>query len=301
MRLAESNSGPRRAAAFVLYVVLLGLSLLPGGGLWTLWLVPAPLIAFHVTGSRRLTILLASLYTIFLVLAGWNLAAFAIGAGAYFLSWVMGDAMLDSESSYPALITGTFVFVMIELVLLAFYRWSGGHLYADLSNAMTASIAQDQGLLGASSTADATQAINVFITWLQTSLPGLLSVLAILFALLNLVVARRLTGRPIPQSILLDWRLPGSVVGVYIIALAIVMFGALRSIPLWWQAANSAVLVASFLLGIQGIAWVWRRIYHHRYAKLWLTLLVVGGLLQFVRSIYILLGLIDMMRRVPRT
>lgn len=300
MRLAESNSGQRRPAAFVLYIFLLGLSFLPGVSLWALWLVPAPLIVFHVTGQRRLTALLASLYTICLLYAGWNAAALVIGAGVYFLSWVMGDAMADSESPYPALVTGTFVFVMIELVLLALYRWSGGHLFTDLSTALTESIRQDQAMLGATSTANATQVAEAFMAWLQTSLPGIVSVFAILMAILNLVVARRLTGQTTSKSILLDWRLPGSLVGVYITALAIVLFGAQKDVPLWWQAANSAVLIAGFLLGIQGIAWVWRRVYHHRYAKLWLTLLIVGGLVQLIRSVYVLIGLLDMMRRAPR-
>lgn len=290
-----------RSVATVIYVALLLLSLVPGTSLLAVWLIPAPLVVFHVTRLRSVAVVLAAVYTACLLVAGLNAAALVMGAGVYFFSWVMADAMLESESPYPALVTGTLVFVMLELVLLAFYHWSGGNLYADLKHAIGLSIAQDHALF-ATNVATATQGADSFLTWLQGTLPGVLCVFAFLAAALNQFIARAVlshTGEK--QPLLLEWRLPGAVIGVYVVAVAVVLFGWFHSIPLLWQGVNSALMVAGFLLGIQGLALVWRRIYQHRLAKLWLTLMVVGGLIQVARSVYVLLGLIDMVRRPRRT
>lgn len=287
-----------RFVAGVFYVLIAGLCLLPGANLLFIWLLPVPLIVFHVSRLRWPTPFMALVATGCLLVSGFNLTALLIGLAVYFLSWAMGDALAQMESPYAPLITGTFVFIMLELVILALTRWSGVDLFTALSNQFAQTLSSNSTMLGVNQGA-LSQFESQEMGTIRLMFPAILCVMAFLAAAVNLLLARLVLRRRIASAPLLrNWRLPYSVVAVYFITMAFVLFGWLRTSPLLWQAMNSGMFLSGFLLGIQGLALVWRRLYQRQLAYVWLTILII--LSAFIGNLFVLFGLIDSMLRARR-
>ncbi|MDQ0190930.1 DUF2232 domain-containing protein [Alicyclobacillus cycloheptanicus] len=287
-----------RLVAALISLILLGVSLLPGFNLMMLWLFPLPLIIFHVTGAKRVSTVVAVLFAGGFLLSGFGWSAVLVAVAMYFLSFAMGDALQGSDSPYAALITGTLVFVMLELVFLAFLRWAGIDLFQDLSRQISNSAALYQAFPGVGQ-----QSLNTFVQQelqtIQLMLPGILCMFAFLAAAVNLLLVRLVLRRTCSwQSLLLNWRMPYSIVAVYMVSLAFVLFGWFRDSSFLWPAANNAMFLGGFFLGIQGLAFLWRRLHGRQLAYLWLTLLI--GLSAFLGNLFVLLGLIDSMVRARR-
>lgn len=290
--------GREGAAAGLAFLILAALSALPQFSLLVVWLLPMPLIVFTVLRMRFVPPILAAVAGACLLAVGFGWSALLFALGIYFLGWVMGESIMKSDSPYAPLITGTLVLLMLELVLLALIRWSGTDIFAALTNQITLSLQQDQKLLGLSqlSTPDM---ITTAVQWVRMMMPGLLTIFAFLLATLNLLLARLLLGQKAgPRKPLLStWRLPNSVVTVYVLALTFGLFGGLKSQPVFWQMINNVMFLAGFLIGIQGVAFIWRRIKERRGGYVWLVLLLLAASIQLVGDIYILIGLFDSVRK----
>lgn len=285
--------------AALLYVTLLVVCVLtPLAGL-LIWLLPAPMVVFGVQGHQKTAIVLGVVSLVALFLAGLGIAAVVFAAGLYFVSWVMAESISHEESAYPALITGTLVFVMMGLVSLAFLHWAGVDFTSQLAFDSQKSIDMSQPFLHLSQTdvkgitGDVTSNVTMMI-------PAILCILAFLGTLLNFVIAGSIMSltkgfhRP---PILSTWRIPSSVVLVYIVCMTGSVFGWMKGSTFWWHALNNAAITAGFFVCIQGIALVWRKVRRFPLAYLWLLLL--GVLATVLNSLFIFLGLLDVawMRR----
>lgn len=286
--------------AAVVFFVLLGMTLVPPFTLLTAWLLPVPLIVFWRLGHRRAAMVLTGIVALALWAGGMGLAGVFMALGVGFVSYVMAESMRTVESPFAAIITGALVFIMMELVVLALIRWSGVDIFDALVHDLADSLRQQQGMMGLDDAAVRTLAADV-AQWIRLMFPSVISVVSVLLAGVNLVAARWLLRHRIaPKPLLSAVRLPSSVVLVYVLALAAVLLGWPKEIPFGWQMVNNAAFLAGFFLGVQGVAFLWRRVRGRTGQHLWLVLMLAGSLLRPVSSIYIVLGVIDVMNHSRR-
>ncbi|SFU62767.1 DUF2232 domain-containing protein [Alicyclobacillus macrosporangiidus] len=286
--------------AAVVFFVLLGMTLVPPFTLLTAWLLPVPLIVFWRLGHRRAAMVLTGIVALALWAGGMGLAGVFMALGVGFVSYVMAESMRTVESPFAAIITGALVFIMMELVVLALIRWSGIDIFDALVHDLEDSLRQQQGMMGLDDAAVRTLAADV-AQWIRLMFPSVISVVSVLLAGVNLVAARWLLRHRIaPKPLLSAVRLPSSVVLVYVLALAAVLLGWPKEIPFGWQLVNNAAFLAGFFLGVQGVAFLWRRVRGRTGQHLWLVLMLAGSLLRPVSSIYIVLGVIDVMNHSRR-
>jgi uncharacterized protein YybS (DUF2232 family) len=286
--------------AAVVFFVLLGMTLVPPFTLLTAWLLPVPLIVFWRLGHRRAAMVLTGIVALALWAGGMGLAGVIMALGVGFVSYVMAESMRTVESPFAAIITGALVFIMMELVVLALIRWSGVDIFDALVHDLEDSLRQQQGMMGLDDAAVRTLAADV-AQWIRLMFPSVISVVSVLLAGVNLVAARWLLRHRIaPKPLLSAVRLPSSVVLVYVLALAAVLLGWPKEIPFGWQLVNNAAFLAGFFLGVQGVAFLWRRVRGRTGQHLWLVLMLAGSLLRPVSSIYIVLGVIDVMNHSRR-
>lgn len=296
-------------AAFLAFAALITLIALTPLAQLLIWFLPIPLIAFDALGSRWMPPILAALATASLLLVGFNWMALLLGLCVYFISWVMGQSIRRVESPHLPLITGTFVFIMLELVLLAFFRFNGIDINAALSQMVQTYLTQNPALLHAANGQSVRQLTDAMLQQVHVAFPAGLTISAFFLALANLYGARALMGRRAVDRlpVLLTWRLPYSVAVAYVISLAFVLFGWLQHQPFWWQIVNSVSLLAGFFIAIQGLAWIWRRIHHVRGAYGWMWLVVILSLLLnvvggwvIIGNVLILIGLVDLINSSRR-
>ena len=300
----ENRYGREALVAGVVFVILAAISVIPLFTLWVVWLMPIPLIVFTVLNKPKIPPLLAVLSAGCLLLSGFGWSAFMFGLGIYFMGWVVGESLRKAESPYSPIIVGTLVMVMLEMVLLALIRFSGVDIFSSLSQQISAALTRDhtQTQLLHLDAQQVQQLAADTTAWIRMMMPSLIVVFAFLFSALNFLLSRSiLTGeQAVRQPLLSTWRLPNSVVGVYVLALTFLMFGLLKDQPFWWQTVQNVVFLAGFFLGIQGIAYLWRKLRQSPGRYVWLTLLILGSSLRIVGDVYILLGLIDSANRVRR-
>jgi uncharacterized protein YybS (DUF2232 family) len=303
-RWAPSSRPP--VAAWVVLVALWVLSFHPLSAAIAVWLLPVPIILWTAGEKPALSILTATAYGCALWWGhlGWMAVLFALAA--YVIGWVMGETLRTADSPFPALITGTLVFVMVQLVSLAFLRWMGFDLFAVLASQMSQWTADWMTALArsgmspdwrqtASETARLLQTEG--LTWLRVTLPGWIAVISLVASAVNLSLARLLWPASQMEGLLRNWRLPYDVIPVYLIALTAVVFHLGESWPVVWQALNSFVLVGQFLLGVQGMAALWRRMEGRPAAGLvWTIVLVLVIVVPLIGTICVLYGMLDCMR-----
>ncbi len=281
--------------AAVAYIGLLGLALMPSTHSFAVWLLPIPLMVLIVQNVRWAPVAMAALASVLLVVMGYGWFAGLYGLAIYFIGWAMGESLQSGHSPYYALILGTLTVVMLEIVRMAMFRWAGMDLYAELEAALTEALKQNPS---ATSETIRTLVPNV-VERIRLLTPGILCVIGFLLAVLNLLGARLILGpAKFAQGLLHRYQLPRSVIPVYVIALTAVLFQIGADSPFWWQVCNNVAFLCGFFLGIQGLAFLWRKIQMQRARYVMLAGLVVLSPLPVVRSIYILIGLLDVMNRV---
>lgn len=297
----NAKFGREAVLASVSFIVLLLMAMNPQSAWLAVWLLPVPIIVFHVIGQRRMSVGLACVIAVFLFILGLGITSLLCALGAYFIGWVMGESIRNSDSPYLPLITGTLVVVMLILVLLALVHWSGYDIYTLLSQETNVWLKQEQLMFGLDAAAAGQMATEIG-QWIHLMIPSILCTLAFLVATLNLLLARAMVGakKLAMKPILLSWRLPNSVILVYVLSLTMVLFGWGKDLPVWWQMANNLAFIAGLFIGIQGIAVVWRRLQNTRIRYLVLVLMILAASVKLIGSIYILIGLFDSMNRVKR-
>lgn len=289
------------SAAILILLVLIPLAAFSPFAIFVVWFLPIPLFVFFVHQFRWLPRLVSLVIGICLAFSGFGIAGFLFAYAIYILSQIMADSVCGTGNPYLVIVAGTFTFLMLFLVLLARIKWGGIHFYAELSKQLIQESASNNPLLRVEK-ANPHQLSALIINQLQLVLPGVLCIVAFLLSSVNFLIARCLTKSVrIRPPLLLPWNLPYGVIYVYIISLTFVLFGWLHDSTFWWHVLNSTILFAGFLVGIQGLAFVWRRLYGHRRAQIWMGLLLLATLVPIVRSIYILLGLIDSSNRTRKT
>lgn len=293
--------GREATAAGLVFIVLAALTVLPQFALIAVWLLPMPLIVFTVLKARIVTpfLALAAGGSLLAVGFGWSALLFALGI--YFIGWVMGESIASSESPYMPLITGTLVLVMLELVLLALVRFSGTDIYSALTSQINQSLQQDAALFKVNQ-ASLPAIVKSAVDWVRMMIPGLLVVFAFLWAAVNLLLARLILGEKAgPRKPLLStWRLPNSIVVVYVIALIFAMFGGFKNYSVFAQLVNNTMFLAGFFIGIQGLAFIWRKIGQRKTRYVWLVLLLIASTFRIVGDLFVLIGLFDSVRTTRR-
>jgi uncharacterized protein YybS (DUF2232 family) len=258
------------------------------------WLMPVPFIVLSIKSSKLLSLVLAVVMAGVLVAAGLGVATVVFTLGVYLVGWVMGESMHSADNAFPSLITGTLVFVMLSLVGLAFLDWSGFHLEAELLRQSAISLQMYEPELHLNPV-QVEQMSSEVVHRITALLPAIVVILSFLAAVINYVVARSIAGFPrvSAQPLLSAWRLPSSVIWVYIVTTFCVVFNIGHSTPYWWSAVNNAFSLTGFFIGVQGIAFIWRRIRHTSLRYLWIILIMIAAL--FLNSLFILIGLFDSM------
>lgn len=293
--------GREALLASVSFLVLLALAMTPETAWLAVWLLPFPMIVFHVIGQKWVSVGLACILAIFLFLLGLGIASVFCALGAYFIGWVMGESIRNSDSPYMPLVTGTLVVIMLVLVLLALVHWSGYDVFTVLSHQTDVWLKQEQTMFGmdAKAAGDIATSVNA---WIRLMFPSVLCTLSFFVATLNLILSRFMfhNSHLKQKPVLLTWRLPNSVVLAYVLSLTVVLFGWGKDTGTWWQMANNVAFMAGLFIGIQGIAFVWRSLQSTRIRYLVLFLMIVAASVKFIGSIYILIGLFDSMNRVRR-
>ncbi|RIV20128.1 DUF2232 domain-containing protein [Alicyclobacillaceae bacterium I2511] len=287
--------------AVLLFLVLSMVCLFTGLGGLALILMPVPFIVWQVRQGFSMMGPMAAALTVVLVMSGFSLLVILLVPGIYFLGWAMGEALKEGKGTPPywALISGTLVFVMLGTVILAYLRYKGVNIEASLAQEAKRSLTDYRVFLPSTNPAQLQQWSQTMAQRMQMLLPGFLITLAVLLSALNLrLAAWILRPQPMVPSLLSGWHMPTSAVWIYVLATLGVLTGKPGETSLLWQAVNNATFVAGFLFGIQGLAFLWRRIPPRRQHPLWLVPMIAPALV--LGSIYILLGLVDVMVQVRK-
>lgn len=285
--------------ALSLFIALSVFCLFTGLSAFVVTLMPVPFIIWQVRQGIPVTGPMAVALAAVLMGSGFGVLTLLFVPAVYFMGWAVGEALKEGQTPYWPLISGTLVFVMLGVVVLAYLRYKGLNIEATLAQEANRSFTEYRALFPSSNSVQLQQWSQATATRMQMLLPGILITFAVLLSALNLRLAGRLLRpQPAVPSLLVGWHLPVSVVWVYVLATLGVLTGRPGDTSLLWQTVNNVTFVAGFLFGIQGIAFLWRRIPPHRQHPLWLVP-IIGAALVF-GSIYILLGLLDVMYQVRR-
>ncbi len=294
-----------QTVALLLFAALIAASLLPQTSWAAIWFLPIPVIVFTALKPLWWPVGLSVVFTICLFIAGYGLSSIALGFAVFLIGWVMGDSVRKRESPYAPIVVGTLVIIMLELVLFALMKWLGFTLNEIVSQSL------QQASAATGFTGGNPALWNTIIQRAQESvrlfLPGGVCIFGFVVAALNLVAARQFlrgasvleedgTERTIElRPLLRTWRLPYGVAIVYLAALFCYLFGIFAHHALLWQAVNSAALVSGFFVGIEGIAFMWRRLGERKIRFVILVpLIILGAAIRLVGQLYIVIGIMDM-------
>ncbi|MCL6516022.1 DUF2232 domain-containing protein [Alicyclobacillus sp.] len=287
----------RRAA--VVFFVLLVLTVVPPFTLVTTWLFPIPLLTFWWLQMHRTALALTGVVAAAMWLTGLGLAGLFAAVGVGFVAFVMAEALRGGDTPFAPIITGSLVFIMMELVMLAFTRWTGVDLFQSLAAEVERSL-REQGAFGLDDAGVRNLAAQM-VQWTRLMFPSVIAVMAMLVATVNLVSARLLLRRLLPERPFLSAvRLPVSVVVLYVLALGAVLAGWPKEWPIVWQTVNNAAFLAGLFLGVQGVSFLWRRVRGRAGQYVWLALMIAGSLFRPISSIYVVLGVMDVMQQHRR-
>ncbi|QQE78936.1 DUF2232 domain-containing protein [Alicyclobacillus sp. SO9] len=282
--------------ALVMYILLLSLGLLPGFSVLTLWLLPAPIVALTILRSRRTGFILSLIASAALALTGLGWLAVLLAMAFYFLAWSVSEQLTRQVSFFGPLITFILVLIMLELVLLALLRYTGIDILGALSSEVSRTFTQESQALGLSSS-NADTIIKQMQSFITLMFPALLAIIAIVLSMANMVILKWLLRDTVQISILSKWNLPYSVLMTYLLSLLLLLFNAFKGNHVLWQTLNSIELIGAFLVGIQGLALIWRKLYQNRIRFLVLILLIIGTTVQFISMALIIIGVFDIANR----
>lgn len=289
----ESLRG-RSAVAAVLFVILLALAIMPQATQYALWLFPVPMSALVALRFKWIPIAMAVISGTLLIALGFSWVSLLIAGALYFVSRLLGEALERGGKLFPAFVTSTIVFIVLEIVFLALAYVSGFDLNTEIHH-MVQSVSQNNPSvtgLGLSSTA---QLASVLTEYTTVNFPAIICMLAFGLTACNVILARFLLGSQVPYSPFLRvWRLPQSVIGIYVLGMACVFLNFFTNDSLMWSLLNSVVTLGSFFIGIQGLAFLWRRLLKSPARYLWMVILIL--LASVLGYVYVLLGLVDAMR-----
>lgn len=284
--------------ASVVYIGLLGLTLMPMTHSVAIWLLPIPLMVLTVKNVRWAPPVMGAIATLLLATMGLGWFSILYGLAIYFMGWSMGEVLQNQQSPYYALVLGTLTVVMLEIVRIAMFRWAGIDLYGEIKATLLDAMRQDPAV--AKGTIETV--VTSLVEQIRLLTPSLLCVIGFFLALMNLLGTKLIMGRQINlQGLLTNYRLPQSVVAFYVVALTAVLFHIGETSSFWWQVFSNAEFLGGFFIGIQGIAFLWRRVAKSQARYLLQAGIIVIAPLPVVRSIYILIGLFEMMNRVRRS
>lgn len=289
------NPNRETTMAIIVFVLLLGCSLVPFLSAATLWLFPFPLIAMAVLQPRIYASTMALLAGLVAGIAGFGWLALFFTLALYFLSWAGKDHIDHDRSPFLTVVTITLVFVMLELVFLAFIHWSGLDIMSTMKVAFTQSLQSDKTLLKQMGY-DSTTLANQTFAWVQTVFPGLVALLALVGAMVNVWLLKWiLHSRVSIPPLLRNWRLPYSVLLVYLLSIALILVHAFHAAPLVWQTIQNIEVIGSFLIGVQGIAFIWRLVQPLKIRVIVLIAALLAATIVFISLLYIVFGVIDIL------
>jgi hypothetical protein len=281
------------AAAATLLLILVPLAALPPFTVFVVWFLPIPLCSFFVHQFRWIPRWISLVIGVCLAFSGLGIAGFVFAYAIYILAQIIAGSIRKADNPYPAIVFCTLIFLMLFVVLLARLKWSGIHFYTELSKQLVQNSVSNYPLMKAENISPRQLSVLI-INQLQLILPGALGIMAFLLSSVNFLLGRLLVRSVRERAmILLPWDIPYGVIYVYIISLTFVLFGWSRDSLFWWHAINSAMVFTGFLIGIQGLAFAWRKLYGRRKARFWMSILFLATLIPIVRSVYIFVGLFD--------
>jgi uncharacterized protein YybS (DUF2232 family) len=284
--------------AGLVYVLLLTASLVPPFQGLVIWLLPVPVIAFAILQSRIYAAVLSVLAGLVLIISGFGAFGILVAVALYFLAWSVGDIISRGHSPFMAVVSFTLVFIMLELVFFALVRWTGADLSL-LKEQLSKSLTQESSLLNKGvSTKNFVQQAE---SWIKMMIPALVSITALFFAITDLLLLRWLLKAQVSMSPLLrNWRLPYSVLLIYLLSLVLILLNAFHTLPLLWQSIHNIEFIGSLLIGLQGIAFVWRKLQSNRGRYMVLVLLFVASIVRYVSLVYVVMGVLDILNETRR-
>ncbi|WP_067930373.1 DUF2232 domain-containing protein [Alicyclobacillus kakegawensis] len=281
--------------AGVWFVGLVALSLTQVGSAWSGWLFPIPITMVYCLASPGPAVVVAVLAGLALLVSGLRGLAVLFVAWMISLACILGEALSRRDSVYKAWVNATLSTLMLELAILASFGGRTADLFESLRGLWMRWLDNGHGVSipGAGGGA----LVDAAIAWLQVMLPGVLVVLAFLLVVVYWGCTRYLLRRQRPaEGGFAHWRLPRSVVTVYLLALACVLLGVFSSLPLMGQFARNVVFLAGFFIGVQGLVCLTRGMAGGRLRALWLSLLVLLASVRLVSDFYVLVGILDVLR-----
>lgn len=282
-------------AAGILFLCLLGLSLMTPLTVLAIWFTPIPLSVLIAAGRRTETLLFCIILGIALAVLGLNWAALLFAAAVYGLAIIMGDGIRKSDSPYGSLITATFVTIMLVLVLLALIRSTGINPVHSLQAQLEQSLQLDSRLLGGAGKQNTRQLADAVMTRIELLFPAFVCTFALLVSAVNLYVARWMLRRKIHcPPILETWRLPYWTLPAYLVILILTLSHAFSSSFLWWQVVNNSQFLLGLVIGIQGLSYLWRRLSQYRFGRFWFMLVMLATVVRLIGSVCVLIGLFDL-------
>ncbi|MCL6631760.1 MAG: YybS family protein [Alicyclobacillus herbarius] len=282
------------------FVGLIALTLSPLGPTAGVWLFPVPLAIIYCLNSLGPVLGLAAIAgtALFVAGTGWLAVLFSVWMTA--VAVILGDALSRRESPYFAWIGATLCGTMLELGILAASGGGAEGFYDTWREEWTRWLVNAGPGTGLSR-GEGAALIAHTIAWLQVMLPGVLILAAFLVTALNWSVCRYVLRRLHPPvGMLSGWKLPRSVVNLYLAALAFLLLGISGSTTLLGQLAHNVVFLSGFFLGVQGLICLWKGVSGRRWRALWLGLLVLLASVRLISDFYVLVGIFDVLR-TPRS
>ncbi|MCL6593499.1 MAG: DUF2232 domain-containing protein, partial [Alicyclobacillus sp.] len=230
------------------------------GGQWLWCLLPAPLTVLFMFRQAYTALVLSALAGLALTGTAAALAPLwsCTLAGT---AWMGHAAVRQPRGPWPFLAVITLAWVMLMLAGLAWAVAHGLQLSqawaAALSTSLQANVAWQQ-----MESSERSRWLEAVVQALLQLLPALMALSALALALVNLWLARWLSGRRPSVSLLASLRLPPAVAAVCGLALLFTLGAGVHPLPVLQQWANNVLLLGAGLFSLQGCAWVhvrWQR------------------------------------------
>jgi len=280
--------------AILLFVALSALCMIPSVAIIVVWFYPIPLTIFYIISRRWVASLTPIVFGI-LWLSGIGVLLSILLALA--LSCIAISHTFQGQKSqtvYADLLFSTMIFVLVELVMLAFLRWQGFDIFSLISKSIETTVQGNPTLL-ADKHLSVGSLVSATVHWVHLMLPSVICLVAFLLAAANLLICRVLLRFTpyLQQSFLRTWKLSYWVVILYIVSLLIVMFKGFESTYVSWQFVNNLMFLTAVALGVQGLGMVWRKVYNRIWGPVVIAFCVILSLLGIIGNIFTLIGIYD--------
>ncbi|MCL6637893.1 MAG: DUF2232 domain-containing protein [Alicyclobacillus sp.] len=230
------------------------------GGQWLWCLLPAPLTVLFMLRQANTALLLSAL-------AGLALAGTAAALAPLWsctlagTAWMGHAAVRQARGPWPFLPVITLAWVMAMLAALAWAEAHGLQLSQAWSAAVSTSM-QANPVWQQMAISERSRWVEAVVQALLQLFPALMALSALAITLINLWLAKRLSGRHTAVTLLNSLHLPPAVAAVCGLALLYTLGAGLHPVPILYQWACNILLVGAGLFSLQGCAWVhirWQR------------------------------------------